>query len=74
MVIQKGTPIGHMVKANAIPEKVLLPGTLEALDKSKTNGAQQLSIKEQREKLFENLDLLGLESWMPENKEKFLIS
>ena len=61
-----------MVTANAIPEKVLLPGTLEALDKSKTNEAQQLSIKEQREKLFEKLDLLGLESWMPENKEKAL--
>ena len=32
----------------------------------------QLSIEEQREKLFEKLDLLGLESWTPENKEKAL--
>ena len=46
VVIQKGTPVSHMVAANAIPEKVLLPGTLEALDKSKTNEAQQLSIEE----------------------------
>ena len=45
-VIQKGTSVSHMVSANAIPEKVLLPGTLEALDKSKTNEAQQLSIEE----------------------------
>ena len=46
VVIQKGSPISHMVTANAIPEKVLLPGTLEALDKSKTDEAQQLSSKE----------------------------
>ena len=39
VVIQKGTPVGHMVAANTILEKVLLPGTLEALDKSKTNEA-----------------------------------
>ena len=32
VVIQKGTPVGHMVATNIIPEKVLLPGTLEALD------------------------------------------
>ena len=32
MVIQKGTRVGGMVAANIIPEKVLLPGTLEALD------------------------------------------
>ena len=72
VVIQKGTPVSCMVAANAIPKKVLLPGTLKALDKSKTNEAQQLSIKEQRERLFEKLDLSGLESWMPENKEKAL--
>ena len=46
MVIQKGTPVSGMVMANAAPEKVLLQGTLEALDKSKTCEAQQLSIKE----------------------------
>ena len=43
VVIQKGTPVSHMAAANAIPKKVLLPGTLEALDKSKTNEPQQLS-------------------------------
>ena len=46
VVIQKGTPVGCVVAANAVPEKVLLPGTLEALDKSKTDEAQQLSIEE----------------------------
>ena len=46
VIIQKGTPVSRMVTANAVPEKVLLPGTLEALDKSKTDEAQQLSIKE----------------------------
>ena len=46
MVIQKGTPVGHMVATNIIPEKVLLPGTLEALDQSKNSEAQQLSTEE----------------------------
>ena len=32
VVIQKGTPVGRMVATYIIPEKVLLPGTLEALD------------------------------------------
>ena len=42
VVIQKGTLVGHMDAANIIPEKVLLLGTLEALDQPKNNGAQQL--------------------------------
>ena len=46
VVIQKGTPIGHMAATNIIPEKVLLPSTLEALDQPKDNVAQQLSIEE----------------------------
>ena len=46
MVTQKGNPVDRMVAANAVPEKVLLPGTLEALDKSKTDETQQLSIEE----------------------------
>ena len=46
VVIQKGTLVSHMVATNIIPEKVLLPGTLEALDQPKNNEAQQLSIEE----------------------------
>ena len=57
VLIQKGTLVGHMVTANVIPEKVLLPGTLEALDRPRDNEAQQLSIEEWREKLLEKLDL-----------------
>ena len=70
VVIQKGTLVGHMVATNVTPEKVLLPGTLETLDLPKNNEARQLSIEECREKLFKKLDLLGLESWTQENKEK----
>ena len=32
VAIQKGTPVGCMVATNIIPEKVLLPDNLEALD------------------------------------------
>ena len=40
VVIQKGTPIGHMIAANIIPEKILWPGTHKALDQPKNNEAQ----------------------------------
>ena len=70
-IIQKGTPVGHMVAANIIPDKILLPGTLEALNKIETNEVQSLSMEERR-KLFERLDLSGLESWTPGNKERVL--
>ena len=46
VVIQKGIPVSCMVAANIIPEKVLLPGTLEVLDRPKNNEAQQLSTEE----------------------------
>ena len=46
VVIHKGTPVGHMVAANIIPEKMLLPGTLEALDQPNNHEAQLLSIEE----------------------------
>ena len=72
MISQKGTPVGHMVATNIVPNKILLPGTLEALNKIETNEVQSLSIEERRRKLFERLDLLGLESWMPGNKERTL--
>ena len=45
VVIQKGTPFGHIIATNIMPEKVLLPGTLEALDQPKNKEAQQLSIE-----------------------------
>ena len=63
-----------MVAANIIPEKVLLPDTLEALDQPKNNEAQQLSIKEHRSssKNWTCWDL-NLEHWRnKENKEKAL--
>ena len=58
MIIQKGTPVGHMVATNVVPDKILLPGTLEVLDKIGTNEVRSLSIEEQRKKLFEKLDHL----------------
>ena len=72
MIIQKGTPVGHMVASNVVPDKILLQGALEALNKIKTNEIQSLSIEERRRKLFERLDLSGLESWTPGNKERAL--
>ena len=59
-----------MAAASKIPKKVLLPGTLEALDRPKTGEAQQLTIEEWRKTLRSWIS--GLESWMLENKERAL--
>ena len=72
VILKKCTPVGCMVVVNIIPKKVLLPGTLEALDRQEEDDISQLTIEERREKLFEKLYLSGLDSWMPENKEKAL--
>ena len=58
VVIQTSTPVGHMVTANAVPEKVLLPGTLEALDKLES------WMPENKEKALDLLSEFMLSSWV----------
>ena len=63
-----------MVAANEVPERVVADGTVGALQTHRwaKEGRTGLSIKERRKVLFEKLELLGLESWTEENKEKAL--
>ena len=61
--IPKGTHIACMVAANIIPETIMVDSP-EAEEKS------MMTIEERQEKLLRELDLSGLDSWMPKNREK----
>ena len=63
-----------MVAANEVPGTVVADGTVGALRTHRwtKEGCAGLSVKERRKVLFEKLKLLGLKSWMEENKEKAL--
>ena len=74
IVIKKGTAVAQMVAANEVPETVVADGMVGALQTQMwaKEGRAELTIKERRKILFENLELSGLKSWTEENKEKAL--
>ena len=57
--------MARVVAANWVPEPQMRPRMIEALDESQGIHPQRLTIKQRQEKLFEMLDLSGLESWPP---------
>ena len=63
-----------MVAANEVPDMVVAEGTVGALQTHRwtKEGHVRLSVKDQRKLLLEKLELLGLDSWMEENKERAL--
>ena len=63
-----------MVAANEVPGTVVADGTVSTLQTHRLTkeGHAGLSVKERRKVLFEKLELLGLKSWLEENKEKAL--
>ena len=74
IVLSKGTAVARMVAANEVPGTVVADGTVSALQTCRLTkeGYAGLSVEERRKVLFEKLKLLGLKSWMEENKEKAL--
>ena len=72
IVLSKGTAVARMVAANEVPGTVVADGTVSTLRTCRwtKEGHTGLSVKERRKFHFEKLRLLGLESWMEENKEK----
>ena len=55
-----------MVRAVAVtwvPEPPVQTGVMEALDEAHILQVLRLTMKQRQEKLFEELDLSGLESW-----------
>ena len=58
--------MARAVVATWVPEPQMQPRTIEALDKAHGIQTPKLTMKQRQEKLFEKLDLSGLESWPPE--------
>ena len=56
-----------MVAANAVPQVEVVPGTLEKLDEMQGIQQTRMSV-EQREVLFQQLDLSGLKGWSDKNQ------
>ena len=63
--IPKGTPVARMVAANQIP-----PVTSDVAASKPQDKPRTMSQEERQKVLLEKLDLLGLESWLPEVAEK----
>ena len=57
--------MARVVAANWVPEPQMRPGMIEMLDEAQGIQPQRLTIEQRQEKLFEKLDLSGLESWPP---------
>ena len=64
----KKTPMVRVVAANRVPELQMQLVIVHALDEAQVIQTQKLTV-EQRQKLFEKLDLSGLGSWPPELAE-----
>ena len=52
--------------ATWVPEPLMQIGVIEQLDESQGLQMPKLTMKQRQEKLFEEVDLSGLESWPPE--------
>ena len=70
LVIDKNMPVARMYTADAVPERVMMTGTLEALDEQEVpeprpTPPSKLTTEERREKVLELLDLSGLDEWDP---------
>ena len=60
------TPVARAVTATWVPELPMQSGVVKALDEAQGLQVPKLTMKQRQEKLFEELDLSGLESWSPE--------
>ena len=61
--LRKKTPVVRAVVAIWVPEPLMWTGMIEALDKAQGLQMPKLTMKQRQEKLFEELDLSGWESW-----------
>ena len=64
--LRKRTSVARAVVATLVPEPPMQTGMMEALDKAQGLQMPKLTMKQRQEKLFEELDLSGLESWPQE--------
>ena len=60
--LRKKTPVARAVAATWVPEPPMWTVVMEALDEVQGLQMPKLTMKQRQEKLFEELDLSGLES------------
>ena len=63
--LRKKTPLVTAVMATWLPEPPMQAIVMEVLDETQGLQASKLTAKQRQEKLLEELDLSGLESWHP---------
>ena len=61
--LRKKIPVAKLVVATQMPEPPMQTDMIEALDEAQGLHMPKLTVKQRQEKLFEELDLSGLESW-----------
>ena len=62
----KKMPVARVAAANWVPESQMWPGMMEVLDEAQGIQTQKLTTKQRQKKLFEKLDLSGLEVLPPD--------
>ena len=64
--LRKKTPVVRAVKVTWVPEPLVQTGLIGACGENRGHQMPKITVKQRQEKLFEELDLSGLESWPPE--------
>ena len=61
--LRKKTPVARAVTVTWVPEYPVQTGLTEASEEDHSHQIPKLSVMQRKEKLFEELNLSGLESW-----------
>ena len=64
--LQKKTPVARAVAASPVPEPPEGEQLLEGADESHDSHTPRLTVRQRHGKLFDELDLSGLDSWTPQ--------
>ena len=64
--LRKKTPVARVVTVMWVPEALMKTGIMEAVEGAQGHPMPKLTVKQRQDKLFEEFDLSGLESWPPE--------
>ena len=64
-MLRKRTPVARAIMVTWIPELTLLSRSTKVLEENPGHVMPRLTMKQWKEKLFEELDLSGLETWPP---------
>ena len=64
--LKKKTPVVRAVEVTWVPEPLVQTGLTGVMGEDNDHQMPKLTMKQRQEKLFEELDLSGLESWPPE--------